>query len=307
MTILTKLWQALRGVGDDSPDWVMQEAKWDPTRKLYIVGPADTPKIPTVDEASAWPDWHQCLYYYETKNELPNGAVKYVRCRNLAGPGLKPVFCTLHAASEALLYSKPKVVDMPKTVITHFCRHGACIERVSEGIEYCSQHAELHATVQDDVDSCGCYGYCERHFNNGKPRTQAEIEWDAIKEDVDWEYCGKIGWGELRYRRNRKSIPVQAQEDVHFKLELRGNRDEIDLFHAVIHLCDNDYPLDPFRKNTASPERCDNCGGFVWKNAIVTPVDIKKAAKQCGMTVKVKHYFPATTCKKKDRTAGATA
>jgi hypothetical protein len=335
MKILKRFWQALKGEDVKASEWIVHQAKWDAKRKLYIVGDLSVPSAPslgldhpsnrTVDQGDIPVGWHQCFYYEERKNPLPSGGSSWIRCRNLAGPGFKPSFCLLHSVQEAKLHEATErtknIIDMPKPVSYKFCRHGRCIVQIVANMgDYCTDHKHLYEpngvaplpnknelALYADEDACGCYGYCERHFNSGRPRTPEQIEFDAIKEEVDWDYCSKIGWGELRYRRNRKSIPVQAQETVHFKLELRGNRDEIDLFHAIIHLCDNDYPLDPFRKNTAHPEQCKNCGGYVWSNAIVTPVDIKKAAKQAGMNVKVRFYFPASTCKKKDRTAEATA
>lgn len=316
MTILKKLWQTFKG--EEQPKaapWIVQQAKWDPARKLFVVGNLPEtdviePRNLTVDSRPLPSGWHQCFYYYEDKNEV-TGSFSWRRCRSLAGPGYKPSFCLLHteemlASHKATEKVKQQPMDNGRK---YYCKHGPCIITIGKDEQYCKDHKSLYDNTGLksllSEDECGCYGYCENHFNKGVPRTQEQIEWDAITEDVDWDYCSKIGWGELRYRRNRKSIPVQAQENVHFKLELRGQRDSVDLFHAMLHLCDSDYPLDPFRKNTATPERCNNCGGYVWKNAIVTPVDIKKAARQAGITVKVRHYFPETTCKKKDRAASA--
>lgn len=333
MKTLSLLWQIFReGVALSN---MTQETQWDPHKRVYVVGePQRNVNDPTqrlVTDGDIPATWHQCYYFYESKDTVTRGNV-YTRCLHLAGPGLKPTFCHLHAVQYKALHLIeeqekrenatviPPVNPVPKF---RYCRYGPCTVQLFDdhGDQYCEHHmallgkqtlvqavkqtaSDLAALIKDE-EECGCYGYCDKHFNDGKPRTQADIDWDNIIEDVDWSYVQKIGWGQLRYRSKRKEVPLQAQETVHFKLELRGNRDSIDLFHAMLHLCDTDYPLDPFRKNTATPEQCKNCGGYVWKNALVTPVDIKKAAKQAGITVKVRHYFPESTCKKKDRAASA--
>jgi hypothetical protein len=334
MKILNQLWKAFKGA-DASPLHIVQQTKWDPTRKLYIVGDLSTPDGPpdptnpanrTIDDGDIPFNWHQCFYYHEVLNvpDQPTHGYHYVRCRNLAGPGLKPSFCIVHAIQEAQLHKenearKAAARANSQSLVeqnSHYCKYGPCVVTVWGDRPYCSEHEAMLNTDKKVInlpvsnpfleeEECGCYGYCEKHFNNGQPRTQEQIEWDAITEEVDWQYCQRIGWGHLSYRQNRKTIPMQAQETVHFKLELRGSRDEIDLFHAILNLCDSDYPLDPFRKNTAIPPKCTNCGGYVWKNAIVTPVDIKKAARQAGINVKVRTYLPESTCKKKDRAANA--
>jgi len=306
MKILKQLWQIFKGEEEPS-GWIMQQAKWDPEKKLYIVGDmtstrnVNDPTQRTIDDGPIPDGWHQCFYYYEIKNDV-TGGVGWRRCHGLAGPGLKPSFCAMHKAQEEQI-----VRYQSEEGQYTYCRWGSCFVKLFDGNEYCTEHRTM-GDIKDawvDEEECGCYGYCEKHFNNGQPRSQEDIEWDAIKEDVDWNYCHKIGWGQIVYRKSRKSIPLQSQETVHFKLEMRGSRDEVDLFHAILALCDSDYPLDPFRKNTAIPEKCDNCGGYLWKNAIVTPVDIKKAAKQANITVKVRTYLPESSCKKKDRVATA--
>lgn len=325
MKILSQLWKAFKGADVNPSGWIVHQAKWDPKNKLYIVGDLSVPDGPpdpldprnrTIDSGDIPPNWHQCFYYHENLTNEVTGSHSWIRCRNLAGPGLKPSFCLLHAEQELRLHKKTEVIKKQPLVEDKFkwvyCKHGSCIERV-QGDDYCPEHEPLYVpgAVSNpnpflEEEECGCYGYCEKHFNGGQERSQEDIDFEAIVEDVDWVYCQKIGWGQLRYRRNRKTIPMQQQETVHFKLELRGNRDDIDLFHAIVHLCDSDYPLDPFRKNTQHPELCTNCGGFVWTNAIVTAPDLKKAARQAGLKgIKIRTYMPESTCKKKDRAASA--
>lgn len=338
MKILKQLCQLFKGAEPlKVRKLIVHEAKWDPAHNCYVVGPPprdpNDPVQRNIDDGDIPPNWHQCFYYDKRKNEV-TGSVSWVRCRNLAGPGLKPSFCATHAAEYRSLHI---VTEQEKREFKNdigqytYCKHGPCLQQLYAGQVYCQEHEYLVGTgtnhtlarlkppaeyvkasepvvskeLLTEEEECGCYGYCEKHFNGGIPRTQEQIEWDAITEDVDWDYCAKIGWGEIKYRRGRKTGPMQPQETVHFKLEMRGSRDEIDLFHAILKLCDSDYPLDPFRKMTANPEKCANCGGFIWKNAIVTPVDIKKAAKQAGINIKVRTYLPESTCKKKERVATA--
>jgi len=311
------------------------QATYDPTRRIYIVGDPPDPTNPanrTVDDGDIPPNWHQC-FYYESEEVPPSskteGGHKWIRCRNLAGPGPKPSFCLLHAAQEAALHARPiafgqgaaasiaPVVVLEKNVKEfvegHYCRWGPCIVKLWGEDVYCEHHRNFVTTQLekekrakapfDPIEDCGCMGYCEVHLNQTPEDAAAELAFHEIVEDIDEAFCNKIGWGQLRYRRARKQM--QQQETVHFKLELRGSRDEIDLFHAMLKLCDNDYPLDPFRKNTTVPAKCDNCGGYIWANAIVTASDIKKAGKQAGINVKVRTYLPASTCQRKERTASA--
>lgn len=310
MKMLNQFLGIFKGDEARSPEWIVQQAKWDPANKLYIVGDIpsleeDKPEFRTIDSGPIPFNWHQCFYYESVAHESGIG-YKWVRCHNLAGPGMKPSFCILHSQKE------PQLVINNGEIKTHYCKWGPCIRKLNEGAgDYCDLHSGLVSKPVtiirgiDPIEDCGCEGYCDKHFNQSPEDAAAEREWAAIPEDIDYDFCNKIGWGQLKYRRGRKVSTMQQQENVHFKLELRGSRDYIDLFHAMLHLCDTDYPLDPFRKNTAIPPKCTNCGGYIWQNAIVTAPDIKRAAKQAGITVKVRTYMPESTCKKKERVATA--
>lgn len=323
MKILTQLWESFKA-GKVEPSTMSMLAQWDAKRKLYVVGNPPDPTNPatrTIDDGNIPANWHQCFYYASEEipaSRITEGGHKWIRCRNLAGPGFKPSFCTFHMEQETALYKARTEPVVPDVVVMQpvyrYCKWGDCIVRVFTGAEYCETHKELVAKFKtsdngrahvDPLEDCGCMGYCDIHLNQTAEDAAAEIEFANLPEDIDEDFGRKMTWGQLRYRRSRKTIPVQQQETLHFKLEMRGSRDEIDLFHAMLHLCDTDYPLDPFRKSTVIPAKCDNCGGYIWQNAIISPPDIKAAAKQANITVKIRTYLPESSCKKKPRSANA--
>jgi hypothetical protein len=70
------------------------------------------------------------------------------------------------------------------------------------------------------------------------------------------------------------------------------------LFHQMCWEVDKDWPwVDSY--NATLPQKlkvCGKCGGRIYKNPRLAPADIKAAAKQAGVKVKIRRYEPEWRC-----------
>jgi hypothetical protein len=78
----------------------------------------------------------------------------------------------------------------------------------------------------------------------------------------------------------------------HILLRCKGHAAQIRLFHGILSLTDSDWP---YRLHTGS-QICETCMGLVYQNPRITPEDIKSAAKQAGIHIKIKHFVPEKCC-----------
>lgn len=179
--------------------------------------------------------------------------------------------------------------------------------------KYCYEHMRLPQSAQHRCMyyTCGNYidnthTYCPQHSGNSgildlarsaitvSDATGHSCEPETTDEGViDWAYQAKMARStSLRFRHYRKNYEM---ETVHYKIEIKGKRDDITMFHAILGEVDHDYPFRIDRPGTTVPG-CSKCHGYVWNKATVTPDEVKRAAKQVGVWVKFKHYLTETKC-----------
>lgn len=172
-----------------------------------------------------------------------------------------------------------------------------CTNYVGPNVSFCDTHKITTITSQNTSKQCAytdCllyigheYKFCVKHSNI------VLAEGDPDDEYIDTAYEKKVGATHLKYRQYRKTYDM---ETVHYKLEVKGKRDDILMFHLICHAADHDYPFDPGRREPTKANGCEKCHGYVWKNAVLLPADIKRAAKQAGVYAKVKQYVTAGKC-----------
>ena len=85
-------------------------------------------------------------------------------------------------------------------------------------------------------------------------------------------------------------------DEVHAYFTLEGDWVVRDVFHDLIHLVDDTYPISPDRKVGQQITFCADCKGMVWKGCRVDASIFKRAALQasnvCQENVRVKvHHF----------------
>ncbi len=85
--------------------------------------------------------------------------------------------------------------------------------------------------------------------------------------------------------------------DVHLTVEiLHGPMLSVPLMHHVLYRCDPDWPYcGPFGEQWRF-RVCAKCGGRIYRNPRLVPEDIKAAARQCGVKLKVRRYAPKGKC-----------
>lgn len=117
-----------------------------------------------------------------------------------------------------------------------------------------------------------------------------EFEADTAAEIIDEFYDHNLPF----FMANKGKYMLN---DVHFRIHVTGSRNDIDVFHSMLHEVDGDYPLDPFRSYNAQLDVCKTCKGYVWPKCMITSDKIKKAAKQAGIQAKVKMWVEGLKCK----------
>lgn len=268
MKILTKLLECFKA---ETPNTLMN-THYDPEKRLFIVGPDSKP----AETLTAVPDgYHRCANLVSVKADYGDGFT-YRRCN---------VF--VDADSE---YCQEHYIQ-PKDIFVRYCRWGPCKVKLYTNINFC----ELHS-IEASKSPASRPGWYVPEAPPAVHQIKFDDEFESIEESrmpIDWGYASRIGYGTTASRLLKKRY---VMENMHFRLALRGTRDEIDLFHAVVHTMDHDYPLDPFRKRKDSPAVCAKCQCTIWEACILTPGDLKKAAKQCGIYVKVQQYVTEEKC-----------
>jgi len=84
---------------------------------------------------------------------------------------------------------------------------------------------------------------------------------------------------------------------VHVVLSIRkGAAQDIEKFHKLLFWIDPDWPFvgrpEEYRKRRV----CKVCRGRCYERPRLVPEDIKAAARQCGIKVKIKQYRCGTKC-----------
>jgi hypothetical protein len=85
---------------------------------------------------------------------------------------------------------------------------------------------------------------------------------------------------------------------VHVRLKVRGPADAVELFHMVIEDLDTCYPYKLNISRYASVQECPQCGGRRWYGPRVMAQDLKAAARQCGVKVKIIRFAMEDKCGK---------
>lgn len=87
--------------------------------------------------------------------------------------------------------------------------------------------------------------------------------------------------------------------NAHIILKLKGNTSRIDLLNRVLRYLDADWPMGDGCPRNGQPKRyevCDKCGGFVYNRPMFNEADIKAAAHQCGVGLKIKKWILGEQC-----------
>lgn len=82
-----------------------------------------------------------------------------------------------------------------------------------------------------------------------------------------------------------------AEFSVHIKARLKGPDLSKEVYHALISSIDADWPW-----SDAVYFVCGKCGGRVWINPSLGPPDLKAAAKQLDLTIKIGQFANAERC-----------
>jgi hypothetical protein len=85
--------------------------------------------------------------------------------------------------------------------------------------------------------------------------------------------------------------------DHHVLLRVKGSPAGVELFHSIIAVCDNDWPYLSHNNRTGRVRVCTRCLGAVWHSPRLAPGDLKAAARQAGISIKIRHFAPTTACK----------
>jgi hypothetical protein len=76
----------------------------------------------------------------------------------------------------------------------------------------------------------------------------------------------------------------------------RGTQADVRRFHVLCHECDPDWPYVGMIGQVNKFRECAICGGREYERPRLTPLDIKAAAKQCGVKAKVLVYRDKAKC-----------
>jgi len=76
---------------------------------------------------------------------------------------------------------------------------------------------------------------------------------------------------------------------MHLKMHFVGEAlpENVDMLFVLLHLADKDFPIKPMRKLEDLIATCDKCKGIIWPRAALTPEEICRAGRQCGLTIKI--------------------
>lgn len=153
--------------------------------------------------------------------------------------------------------------------------------------------------VVPEVD-CGdlTYACCDAPRSEGETDssphapTADELDGSDIDEDLGrWPFDRT-----LYFRQQEKGQGRSMNDTFHLRMTLEGHPEEVDMFHLLLFSVDPGYPVIPMRKLNDLTPFCTRCDGMVWKGAIMTPEEIRKAARQAGVRVKIHSYRKGYKC-----------
>ena len=86
---------------------------------------------------------------------------------------------------------------------------------------------------------------------------------------------------------------------VHIRCRIKGNGKKIETFQKLMRILDSDWPYREvgyqFRE-TMKFRQCEKCQGMVWFNPVMTKEDIKAAARQMQVGMKIYAFTDEQWC-----------
>jgi len=82
----------------------------------------------------------------------------------------------------------------------------------------------------------------------------------------------------------------------HIGIKVSGGPDNVRLFHAICGECDSDWPWWSRYQRNPTVKVCSECSGGVINNPRIAPQDLKAAAHQAKVNLKVYSYSPESKC-----------
>jgi hypothetical protein len=92
--------------------------------------------------------------------------------------------------------------------------------------------------------------------------------------------------------------------DAHIRIKIKGSAENQMLFHYLLKHLDMGWPFEMNGQPRSSFKRdgmhmirwCEKCEGFVYTRPRLTARDVKAAARQCGVRVKIIQYAEDRKC-----------
>lgn len=95
-------------------------------------------------------------------------------------------------------------------------------------------------------------------------------------------------------------MDATSYTDIHVKMRISGRAEMVDAFKSLLGQLDKDFPWHPA---AAKQVICEGCEGVVWRLAVLELSDVKAAAHQLGIKVKVQQWWRKSDCQKRFPTA----
>jgi hypothetical protein len=86
-----------------------------------------------------------------------------------------------------------------------------------------------------------------------------------------------------------------AKGQYHIHIKLNGTTEAMKVFHAIMEKVDGAWPWGTY-KTGGTTRICKKCKGFLLSNPRFAPQDIKSAAEQAKVNVKIYVYSPQENC-----------
>lgn len=78
----------------------------------------------------------------------------------------------------------------------------------------------------------------------------------------------------------------------HIRLKINGSIANQTLFHELLRDLDSDYPYRLEISKNSKIGVCTSCKGILWDRPMLTTGELRCAAFQCGVNIKVSHFAP---------------
>ena len=121
-------------------------------------------------------------------------------------------------------------------------------------------------------------------------------------DESNWElyhspYYRSKSTDPLRIKRLDKTTPTMIPpNDYHVRIDVWGPAANREVFFAMCFVVDPDFPISPTRKTNESIPICSKCKGVIWSSPMLNTRELKRAAKQCNVQIKIRRYAVGTAC-----------